>query len=138
MKTKNLLQIMLVVLLLVLSFSSVVKAQVAVLRGGEENPVITIGKSTLYGAGTGVLLGLALSLVVDEDFGEIMKWSFVGGTIGGFAIGVIHVATRSKPSSAMLQFDSGRLAKVTVPRPELRLNSSKSLDFRVNLVSLSL
>ena len=99
--------------------------------------VVTIGKSTLYGGATGLLLGLALALVVDESTGDIMRWSFVTGTFGGFLIGVYHVANRPQPSSAMLQFNASGLVKVALPKPELRLGSNRSLGLRLNLVSLS-
>ena len=125
-------------LLLVLSFNSAAKAQVQVIRGGEENPVVTIGRSTLYGAGTGLLLGLALSLVVDEDTGDIMKWSFVGGTFGGFAIGLVHVANRPQPTAALLQFNSRGLARIRIPEPQVSFNSARTLDFKVPLISMTL
>ena len=125
-------------LIAIFCLNSVSYSQVTVVRGGEENPVITIGKSTLYGGATGLLLGLALSLVVDADTGDIVKWSFVGGTFGGFLLGIYHVAARPQPRSAFLQFDSGVLAKVAIPRPQLRLNGSHSLEFKVPLMSWSL
>ena len=127
-----------IILVFVLVFNTVSRAQVTVVRSGQENPVVTIGKSTLYGAGTGLLLGLALALVVEEDTGDIMRWSFVTGTFGGFLFGIYHVANRPQPTAAMFQFNSGGLAKVTLPKPELKLDSSRSLGFKVNLVSLSL
>jgi len=113
-------------------------AQVQVVRSGQENPVVTIGKSTLYGAGTGLLLGLALSLVINEDTGDVVKWSFVTGTFGGFFLGVYHVASRPSASSALLQFEGGRLAKVRFPEPQIRWLRSRQMEFRVSLVSVSL
>jgi uncharacterized membrane protein YdcZ (DUF606 family) len=127
-----------VTVLIMLWMISPVQAQVTVVRTGEENPMVTIAKSTLYGAATGVILGLALSLAVDEDFGDVMKWSFVGGTLGGFFIGVYHVATRSQPSSALLQFNETGFARVALPTPVLRVSKDRSLDLRVSLVSLTL
>ncbi len=127
-----------IMLLLVFMTNGVSQAQVTVVRGGQENPVVTIGKSTLYGGATGLLLGLALALVIEDNTGEIMRWSFVGGTFGGFLIGVYHVANRPQPASAMLQFNSSGLAKVTLPKPELSLGSNRSLGLKVNLISLSL
>lgn len=137
MRTKVCIWTLFVTIVLIVSSNSEVKAQVHVVRSGQENPVITIGKSTLYGAATGVLLGLALTLVVDEPTGDVLKWSFVGGTFGGFILGVYHVATRPQPSSAMLQLDSGGLAKMTLPKPQFRFNN-RALEFRVNVVSFSL
>ncbi len=125
-------------LVIALSLNSTVQAQVQVVRGGEENPMVTIGRSTMYGAGTGLLIGLALSLVVDEDTDDIMKWSFVGGTFGGLAIGFYHVANRPQPAAALLQFDAGGLARIRIPEPQVRFNRKRSLDFKVPLVSMSL
>lgn len=126
------------ILLVVMVSANSANAQVQVVRSGQENPVVTIGKSTLYGAGTGLLLGLALSLVVNEDTGDVVKWSFVTGTFGGFFLGVYHVASRPSASSAMLQFDKGGLAKIRFPEPQLRLLRSRQMEFRVSLVSVSL
>jgi hypothetical protein len=131
---KTFFLLLLMVLMLVMAGES--SAQVTVVRGGSENPVITIGKSTLYGGATGLLLGLALSLVVDEDTGDIVKWSFVGGTFGGFFLGAYHVATRPQPRSAFLQFDSTRLVKIGIPQPQVRLQGDRSMS--VPIVSLSL
>ncbi len=129
---------MVMVLLFVFVMNSASQAQVRVVRSGQENPVVTIGKSTLYGGATGLLLGLALALVLEQDTGDIIRWSFVSGTFGGFLVGVYHVANRPQPSSAMLQFNSTGLAKIRLPKPELRLGANSSLGLRVNLVSLSL
>lgn len=135
---------MIAALVVILALNSVVQAQVTVVRSGQENPVVTIGKSTLYGAGTGLLLGLALTLVVDEDTGDVLKWSFVTGTFGGFLLGIYHVANRPQPSSAaLLQIDSNGLAKVQIPEPQIRLNESgftrtRSLEIKVNLMKVSL
>lgn len=131
-------------LLVVLAFNSMATAQVKVIRTGSENPMSTIAKSTFYGAMTGVFMGLALSLVVEEDFADIMKWSFVSGTFGGFAIGLYHVASRPQPQSAsLLQFNRSGLAKVQMPVPCLSVSrvpylGEKSMDLRVNVISMSL
>ncbi|MCG8605855.1 hypothetical protein MJD09_12760 [bacterium] len=135
MKAKNTAAFLLLVVLLMFAITCESNAQVTVVRGGSENPVITIGKSTLYGGATGLLLGLALSLVVDEDTGDIVKWSFVGGTFGGFLLGVYHVATRPQPQSAFLQFDSKGL-RVAAPQPQIRLQGDRSMSLPI--VSLSL
>ncbi|MFQ5674816.1 MAG: hypothetical protein ACE5G1_02880 [bacterium] len=136
--SKNLVTTLLIITLSLVAVYSNAQAQVTVVRGGQENPVISIAKSTLYGAATGVLLGLALTLVVDEDTGDILKWSFVGGTFGGFLFGIYHVSTRPEPSAALLQFDARGLVKMNVPKPQLRLNRDRTVDFRVSLMSLSL
>lgn len=136
--SKNLVTTLLIITLSSLAVYSNAQAQVAVVRGGQENPMISIAKSTLYGAATGVLLGLALTLVVDEDTGDILKWSFVGGTFGGFLYGIYHVSTRPEPSASLLQFDASGLVKVNMPKPQVRLHRDRTFDFRVSLMSLSL
>ncbi len=139
MTTERFAPRVLLIILMILALSTNAMSQVTVVRGGHENPMVTIGKSTLYGAGTGLLIGLALSLALESDSEEIFRWSFVGGTVAGFAVGVMHVARRPQPqSAALLQFDSKGLAKVTVPEPQVRFTRNKKLDFKVNLVSLSL
>lgn len=138
MNFRNLLLILLLTLLAISTFYSSAEAQVAVVRGGQENPIVSIAKSTLYGGATGVILGLALTLVIDEDTGDIMKWSFVGGTFGGFLFGIYHVSSRPKPSAAIFQFNTKGLAKVAVPKPQFRLNRDRTVDLRVNLASFSL
>ena len=41
--------------------SATAQADMSVIRGGQENPMATVGKSTLYGAGTGLLAGAAIA-----------------------------------------------------------------------------
>ena len=67
----------------------------------QESSVVTVGKSTFYGALTGLLVGGAAALVSGGSSGEILKWSFVGGTAGGFIWGVHDVSTRPEQSAAV-------------------------------------
>ena len=143
MNFRNFVITFLVIMFTFLTFSSSAEAQVTIIRGSHENPVISIAKSTLYGGATGVILGLALTLVVDEPTEDILKWSFVGGTFGGFLYGIYHVSTRPQPTAALLQFDTKGLAKVAVPEPQVQFNRERfsrdrSLDFKITLMSLSL
>ena len=78
-------------------------AQVVVDRHGEENPAVSITKSVFWGALGGLILGGAIALVAEEDEGEIIKWSFVGGTFAGLGVGIWHVATRPEPAGALLE-----------------------------------
>ncbi len=80
-------------------------AQVTVVREGQENPVVTVAKSTLWGGLAGLVLGSAIALVVEDNEDDVVKWFFVGATVGGFGLGIYHVATREGPSSALLQID---------------------------------
>ncbi len=143
MNFRNFVITFLVIMFTFLAFSSSAEAQVRIIRGSHENPVISIAKSTLYGGATGILLGLALTLVIDEPSEDVLKWSFVGGTFGGFFYGIYHVANRPKPSASLIQFDANGLTKVAVPQAQVQFNRDrfsrqKSLDFKVSLVSLSL
>lgn len=99
-----------VLVLFVVSLASTAYAQVEVHRWGEENPAITIAKATFWGGVTGLILGLATALVVDDNQEDIMKWFVVGGVFGGFGYGIYHVATREKPTSALLRIDGNGLA----------------------------
>ena len=143
MNFRNLVITLLVMMFTFLAFSSSVEAQVTVVRGGQENPVISIAKSTMWGALTGVILGLALNLVLESDTEDVSKWTFVGGTFAGFFYGIYHVANRPQPSASLIQFNTKGLAKVNVPQPQVRFNRDrfsrqKSVDFKINLMSLSL
>lgn len=80
-------------------------AQVSVVREGEENPVVTIAKSTAWGAVAGLAMGAAVALIAGENEDDIVKWFFVGGVFGGFGYGIYHVATREHPSTALLRID---------------------------------
>jgi hypothetical protein len=129
--------IMILVVFLVLAGS--VNAQVTVVRGGEENPVMTIAKSTFWGGLTGLVLGGATALVVDDNEDDVMKWFFVGGVFGGFGFGVYHVLSRPQPSSAMIQMDG---SGTTLGFPTLILTrkqdaSSHGLKASLTLLSFS-
>jgi hypothetical protein len=56
---------------------------------GAAEPVVTVLKNTLLGGVTGLLLGGTVSLVTDKDHrGDVVRWGFVLGTLGGFVLGV--------------------------------------------------
>ncbi len=93
------------ILAILLASAIPLHAQVTVERHGQENPVAEIAKATLWGGAAGLVLGLAVALVADKNEEDIVKWFFVGGVFGGFGYGIYHVATRPKPSSALLEFD---------------------------------
>ena len=81
-------------------------AQIVEHREGDANPMAAVFKSTIYGGGAGLLLGLALTLVdEDDDDGEPVKWGFVAGTFFGFGYGLYHVATRPEPTGLLERRD---------------------------------
>jgi hypothetical protein len=109
-----------IVLVMLATFVASSTAQVETHRRGDENPVATIAKATLWGALAGGVLGGAVALVADDDEWEIIKWGIVGGTFFGFGFGVYHVLTRPEPTGALLEIDDdGRLA-LGVPTMEVR------------------
>lgn len=88
------------------ALSPAARAAVNVERQGSENPVLEVAKSTVYGGLAGLLLGSAIALATDSNDGDIIKWSFVGGTFLGCGFGIYHVATRPK-ATALLEFQGG-------------------------------
>ena len=101
MKLKQLKKNLAALLVATTLFSAAAQADVDVIREGQESPMVTVGKSTFYGALTGVLIGGAIALAADENSSDVLKWSFVAGTSAGFLWGIYHVNTRPEPSSAM-------------------------------------
>jgi hypothetical protein len=111
-----------IALALFCSFQESVSAQVVEKRQGEANPAAVIFRSTLYGAGTGLVLGGAYALIEEDDdpsTGEILKWGTAGGAAAGFLIGLVYVITRSEPKgdaevTGVLQLERGDLG-IAVP-----------------------
>jgi hypothetical protein len=82
-------------------------AAVNVERSSSENPMVEVARSTIYGGLTGLLLGGALALAVDDNKdSDYLKWGFVAGTFFGFGYGLQNVATRPS-AQALLEIDGG-------------------------------
>jgi hypothetical protein len=117
-------------------------AQVVVNRQGDENPAISITKSIFWGGLGGLVLGSAIALAVDDNEGDIIKWSFVGGTFAGLAVGIWHVTNRPEPQGAMLDLtpEGARLAAPSFSfeaRPDPLLAGDRvDRSIRAPLVSL--
>jgi hypothetical protein len=84
---------------LFLGLQSSLHAQVVEERESQANPSVVIFRATLYGAGTGLLLGGAWALVeeTDQSTSDILKWGAAGGAATGALVGLIYVATRAGP-----------------------------------------
>jgi hypothetical protein len=148
MKTRTVLSLLAVVLALASIAQSSVRAQVVERREDDANPAIVLFRATLFGAGTGLLLGGAYALVEEDDdlsTGEILKWGAAGGAAGGAIVGLLHWMTRSEPQGSAEEVSSGDPA-ATAPRvlaPGLafaqRRDSAgkKQPELRVNLVNLA-
>jgi hypothetical protein len=123
---------------------SLAPAQVTVVREGDENPMLTVAKSTFWGSVTGLLIGGAIALVVEDNKGDQVKWGFVVGTIGGCAFGFYHVFTREPPTTGLLDAGPEGLAwslpevHITVDAPATGPQAgSPRVSARVPLVTVS-
>jgi hypothetical protein len=90
-------------------------AQVVEGRESEANPASAVFRATLYGTGTGLVLGGAYALVAeDADPGEALRWGTALGAAGGLVVGLVYVATRSDPEGSvddvgLVQYRAGEL-----------------------------
>src|SRR6266850_4851019 len=101
--------------ILIATLAPAAGAAVNVQRTGSENPMQEVFKSVIYGGLAGIVLGSAIALADkgNDNDGDIMRWSFVGGTFLGLGFGIYHVTSRP---SAMLELDQGRL-RLAAPAP---------------------
>ena len=83
-------------------------AAVDVTRTSSENPMLEVTKSTIYGGLAGLVLGGAIALANGDNEGNILKWSFVGGTFLGFGYGLYYVNSRPR-AAALLEVEDGKL-----------------------------
>jgi hypothetical protein len=87
-------------LVLIVSAQDSLSAQVVETRESEGNPVVTVFRGSLYGAGTGLVLGGAWVLLESDSQDEtldILKWGTAGGAIAGATVGLLYVLFRSQP-----------------------------------------
>jgi len=135
----------LVALALICGSLDEVSAQVVEGRDAEANPASVIFRSTLYGAGTGLVLGGAYILVADDaDTGDVLRWSTAGGAAAGVLIGLAYLATRSEPENAegevgMLRIEGGNARVSLAGAVSPRLRSLPGIRLRtvdLNLVSV--
>ena len=83
------------------------RAAINVERSSQENPVIEVSRSVIYGGLAGLVVGSAFALVSDgSNEGDIVKWCFVGGTMVGLTTGIYFVSNRPQPD-AMIEFGEG-------------------------------
>lgn len=125
-----------IVLVLLIALPLSAQAQDRV-RVGDENPVATIAKATLWGALAGLALGGATALLVDDNQEDIIKWFFAGGTFFGFGYGVYHVSTRPK-TAGLVDVNAQGLALSTPSFGLSRVGTmpeSSSLQANVTLLS---
>jgi len=104
----------LVALTIALASPNGLSAQVVEGRDSEANPASVIFRSTLYGVGTGLVLGGAYALIDGGSTSEALRWGAASGAAAGLLVGLIYVATRSEPEGSaddvgMLQLADGGL-----------------------------
>ena len=84
-------------------------AVVVVERQGQENPMVEVFKSTVYGGLAGIVVGLAIEAADNgSDEGQAVRWGFVAGTGAGLVAGVCFTAGRT-PAEPVLEFSGGAL-----------------------------
>jgi hypothetical protein len=81
---------------------------VSINRSGDENPVMEVAKSAMWGALAGLVVGSAIALAAKDDTGESIRWGIVVGTFAGLGAGIYFVAHRPEPAS-MLELRDGKL-----------------------------
>lgn len=107
------------------------RAQVVETRKSEANPAGVIFKATLYGVGTGLVLGGAYALIEEDDdvdTGDALKWGAAIGAAGGLVVGLIYAATRAEPQGSVEELethDSGSKFRMTL-NPGLTLVPARS------------
>jgi len=112
---KRLIALSLSVILLAAPLASEALAAVNVTRSGDENPMKEVAKSIIYGGLAGLTLGLAFAWATegDDSDGDIIRWTFVGGTMAGLGMGIYWVTKRPQPVAA-LEFENGHV-RAAVP-----------------------
>ena len=122
--------------MLLIAIVPAAQAQTSV-RVGDENPVATIAKATLWGGLAGLVLGGATALVVDNNQEEIIKWFFVGGTFFGFGYGLYHVSTRKRADTGLLDVKPDGLA-LSMPSVGLStVGTSENKSWKTNVTLLT-
>lgn len=136
-----------VALAMILGIQSIASAQVIEERKGEANPSTAIFHATLYGAGTGLVLGGAYALVEEDedlDTAEILSWGVAGGAAAGFLIGLVYVVTRPEPRGdveELEKFRPGGTPRLGPPSlllvPTVDRHGAKKLGIGVRLVNVT-
>lgn len=118
------------VFVLIVGARDSLRAQVVEERESESNPVVTIFRGTLYGAGTGLLLGGAWALVESDSSDEtkdILKWGAAGGAMAGAAVGLVYVLLRPQPEG-----DADVIGMIDASNGEVRFGAPTLLTRRVD------
>jgi hypothetical protein len=111
-------------------------AEVNVERRSDENPVVEVARSVMWGAVAGAVVGGAVALAdTSPDNSTPVRWGIVGGTALGLAYGLWWSAKR--PSGAMLEIQDGTLRAQAVPPIEMTVTPGGTRETRVALVGVT-
>jgi hypothetical protein len=98
-------------------------ADVQVERRSDENPMVEIARSTIYGGLAGLAVGLAfVALDKNGDHPDLVSNSFAIGTLAGLGVGIYWVTSRPQPS-ALIQVDETGTHMAFAP-PEVGFDGS--------------
>ena len=118
-------------LVAVMLFTDTSFAGIQVERRSDENPVVEVARSTIYGGLTGLAVGLAFVALDDEnDHPELIQNSFAIGTFAGLGLGLYWAMSRPQPQG-MIHVDEEGTHLGFAP-PEVGLDGSA----RMRLVSV--
>ena len=97
------------------------RTSIQIQRQGMENPMLEVAKTTVWGGLAGAAIGAALVLGLPDSphQGDLLKWSFIGGTAVGFFGGIQHINSRPD-ANALLEFQDGATSihpALPVPEP---------------------
>lgn len=101
---------------LVSSLTTPAAAAVNVNRHGDENPMVEVARSVFYGGLAGLMVGGAIAWASESNnSGDIVRWSFVGGTVLGLGFGMYYVTNRPQ---ALIEIEDGQ-TKLGLAMPEM-------------------
>jgi hypothetical protein len=111
-------------------------AEVNVERRSDENPMVEVARSVMWGAAAGAVVGGAIALAdSNPDNTDPVRWGIVGGVGLGLVYGLWWSAKR--PSGAMLQIEDGTLRAQAIPPIEMTVTPGGTHETRVALVGFS-
>ena len=111
-------------------------AEVNVERRSDENPVVEVARSVMWGAVAGAVVGGAVALAdTSPDNSTPVRWGIVGGTALGLAYGLWWSAKR--PSGAMLEIEDGTLRAQAIPPIETAVTPGGTRETRIALVGIT-
>jgi hypothetical protein len=111
-------------------------ARVNVNRSSDENPMVEVARSVMWGAAAGTMVGVAVAFADKSgDNTDPIRIGLVAGTFVGLGYGLWWSAHR--PSGAMLEFSDGALRAQAVPSIELGVTPGGTAEARVRLIGLA-